>query len=150
MPESLEGLLEGARRLAERRAIIGLRAGLLAVGHRFVPDLAAPSMVRQAFDLLSHPVRYERLKGLDNARVEPPPPLQQEAAVRHLVRQGVREGELALGKQAGLIQEFGRLQVGETAVQLGLGQLGNGLQQWECHFMASDRSGLEEALVLGR
>jgi hypothetical protein len=32
-------------------------------------------MVRQAFDLLGHPVGREHLEGLDQARVQPPPPL---------------------------------------------------------------------------
>ena len=76
-------------------------------------------MMRQPFDLvraaprsaLGHPRRRVCFEGLDHARVQPPPPLQQETAVGHLVRQGVLEGIFALGEQAGLIQELGRLQV---------------------------------------
>ena len=71
----------------------------------------------QAFDLLGHPLRRERLEGLDNARVQRPPPLQQEAAVGHLVRQGMLEGVFRLGEQAGLIQELRRLEVRQAAVQ---------------------------------
>jgi hypothetical protein len=55
-------------------------------------------MVRQAFDLLGHPLGRERLEGLDKARVQRPPPLQQEAAVGHLVRQGMLEGVFLLGE----------------------------------------------------
>ena len=58
-----------------------------------------------------------------------PPPLQQEAAVGHLVGQGVLEGVVRLGEQAGLVEELRRLQVRQAAVQRLLGQLGNGLQQ---------------------
>ena len=39
--EGLEGLLEGGHRLAERGAIVGPGAGLLAVGHGLGPHLAA-------------------------------------------------------------------------------------------------------------
>ena len=46
-------------------------------------------MVRQAFDVFGQAVPGERLEGLDKARVQPPPPLQQEAVVGHLVRQGM-------------------------------------------------------------
>ena len=80
--EGLEGLLEGGHRLAERGAVVGPGAGLLAVGDGLVPHLAPQGMVRQAFDLLGHPLGRQRLEGLDHARVQPPPPLQQEAVCR--------------------------------------------------------------------
>ena len=67
--EGLEGLLEGGHRLTERGAVVGPGAGLLAVGHGLVPHLAPQGMVRQAVDLLGHPLGRERLEGLDNARV---------------------------------------------------------------------------------
>ena len=63
-------------------------------------------MVRQTFDLLDHPVGREHLEGLDNTPVQHPPPLQQEAAVGHLVRQGMLEGVFRLGEQARLIQKL--------------------------------------------
>ncbi len=74
-------------------------------------------MVRQAFDLLGHPVRGERLQGLDNAGVQHPPPLLQQTAVGHLVRQGVLEGVFVLGEQARLVEELGRLEVRQAAMQ---------------------------------
>ena len=77
--EGLEGLLEGGHRLAERGAVAGPGPGLLAVGDGLGPHLPPQGMVRQAFDLLGHPLGRERLKGLDNAPVQHPPPLQQEA-----------------------------------------------------------------------
>ena len=113
--EGLEGLLEGGHRLAERGAVVGPGAGLLAVGHGLVPHLAPQGMVRQAFDLLGHPVGRERLEGLDNARVQHPPPLLQEAAVGHLLRQGMLEGIGRLGEEARLIEELGGLEVRQAA-----------------------------------
>jgi hypothetical protein len=73
--EGLEGLLEGGHCLAERGAVVGLATGVLAVGDGLGPHLAPQGMVCQAFDLLGHPVRRERLKGRNQARVQPPPPL---------------------------------------------------------------------------
>jgi hypothetical protein len=81
--------------------------------------------------------------------VQDPPPLQQQAAVGYLVRQGVLEGVLRLGEQARLIQEFCRLQVCQAAVQCRLGHVRNGLEQGERHVRANYRSGLEQAFVLG-
>ena len=148
--EGLEGLLEGGHRLAERGAVVGPGAGLLAVGDGLVPHLAPQGMVRQAFDLLGHPLGRERLKGLDNARVQHPPPLQQETAVGHLVRQGMLEGVFRLGEQAGLIQELRRLQVRQAAVQRRLGHVRNGPQQGEGHVRANHGGGLEQAFLLRR
>ena len=148
--EGLEGLLEGGHRLAERGAVVGPGAGLLAVGHGLVPHLAPQGMVRQAFDLLGHPVGRERLEGLDNARVQPPPPLQQEAAVGHLVRQGMLEGVFRLGEQPRLIQKLRRLQVCQAAVQRLFGHIRNGPQQGEGHLGANHGGDLQQALLLGR
>ena len=78
------------------------------------------------------------------------PPLLQETARRHLVGEGMGERVCQLGKQPGLIQKLGGLQVGETTVQLGLGHLGNGLQQGQGHLRADHGGGLEEPLLLGR
>ena len=89
-----ERLLEVRHRLAERRAVVGPGPGLPAVGHGLVPHLAPQGMVRQAFDLLGHPVPGERLQGLDNAGMQRPPPLLQQLSVGHLVGQGVLEGVL--------------------------------------------------------
>ena len=106
--------------------------------------------MRQAFDLLGHPLGRERLEGLDQARVQHPPPLQQEAAVGHLVRQGMLEGVFRLGEQAGLIQELRRLEVRQAAVQRRLGQLRNGLEQGQGHLGANHGRRLQEPLLLRR
>ena len=86
-------------------------------------------MVGQPFDLLGQPVGIERLDGLDDAGVQRPPPLLQQAAVGHLVGEGVLEGVFELGEEARLVEELGGLQVGEAQAERLLGQLGDGLQQ---------------------
>ena len=80
--------------------------------------------------------------------MQPPPPLPQEAVVGHLVGQGMLEGVVRLGEQAGLVEELGGLQVRQAAVQGGLGQLGDGLEQRQGHLSANDGRGLEEPLLL--
>ena len=77
-----------------------------------------------------------------------PPPLLEETTVGDLVRQGMLEGVLALGKEARLVEELGRLEVRQSAMQRVFGQLGNGLEQGEGHLGANHGSGLEEALFL--
>jgi hypothetical protein len=72
--EGLQGLLEGGHLLAKRSVAVGYGAGLLVVSHSLVPHLAPQGMVRQAFDMLGQPLRRQRLKGLDQACVQPPPP----------------------------------------------------------------------------
>jgi hypothetical protein len=42
-------------------------------------------MVRQAFDLLGHPLPSEGVQGLDDAGMEHPPALLQEATVGYLM-----------------------------------------------------------------
>ena len=87
-------------------------------------------MVRQAFDLLARDgLPSQRLKRLDQACVQHPPPLQQEAAIGHLVREGVLEGVFALREQPRLVEKLRRLQVRQAAVQCYLGQFDNGLEQ---------------------
>jgi len=66
------------------------------------------------------------------------------------VRQGVFEGKFALGEQPRFVEELGRLQVCQTAVQGRLGQLGNGLQQGQGYLGADDRGGLEHMFLLWR
>ena len=82
---------------------------LPAVRQGLVPHLTPQGMVRQPFDLLGHAVRRQRLESLDNTRMQHPPPLLEEAAVGHLVRQGVLEGIDALRKQARLVEKLRRL-----------------------------------------
>ena len=106
-------------------------------------------MVRQPFDLLGHPVPGERLQGLDDAGMEHPPPLLQQAAVGHLVGQGVLEGVFALGKEPGLVEELGACKVRQATLEHRLGHVGNGLQQRQGHLRANHGRRLQQALLLG-
>jgi hypothetical protein len=80
--------------------------------------------------------------------MERPPPLWQEAAVGHLVGQGVLEGVLDPGKEASLIEELSGLQLSEAVLDLLLRWLGDGLQEGQRDFPADDGRYLEQALRL--
>ena len=81
--------------------------------------------------------------------VQRAPSLLKQAAIRHLMGQGMLEGVFQLGEKARFVEEFGGLQAGEAAVDRLLGQLSNGLQQAPGDVVANDRGGLEEAFFLG-
>ncbi len=66
-------------------------------------------MVRQALDLLGQPVPASASRASTMPGMQRPPPLLQEAAVGHLMGEGVLEGVLVLRKEARLVQELGRL-----------------------------------------
>src|SRR2546428_8418115 len=95
-------------------------------------------MVRQPFDLLSYPVPGERFESLHDAGMEPVPSLLQQAAVGYLMREGVLEGVGMVGKETRFVQEFGRLEVRQAAMQRRLGQLGNRVQQRQGYLGAND------------
>ena len=78
-------------------------------------------MVRQPFDLLGYPLPGERLQGLDDAGMQHPPPLVEQAAIGHLVGEGVLEGVDVLGKEARLVEELRRLEVRQATMQAASG-----------------------------
>jgi hypothetical protein len=61
--EGLEGLVEIGHRFAERGTVVGLGAGLLAVGHSLAPHLPQHGVVGQTFSLLGRSVPSEPLQG---------------------------------------------------------------------------------------
>ena len=64
--------------------------------------------------------------------------------------QRVLEGVFQLGEETGFVEELGGLQVTETAAQLLLGQLPDGLQKGEGYLGANHRGGLKESLLFRR
>ncbi len=60
--------------------------------------------------------------------MEHPPPLLEQTAVSHLVRQGMLEGIAALREQPRLVEKFGGLQMGQAVLQRVFRHLGNGVQ----------------------
>ena len=58
------------------------------------------------------------------------------------MRQCVSEGVLEVGEEAGFVEEFGRLQMGQAAMKRGLGQLDDRLKESERNAGADDGGGL--------
>jgi hypothetical protein len=77
-------LLTVPHSLTVGRACQGLLARLPAIRQGLVSHLPPQGVVGQAFDLLVQAVPGERLKDLDNPRVQGAPPLLEEAAIGHL------------------------------------------------------------------
>src|SRR5215813_13875117 len=102
--------------------------------------------MRQAFDLLFSSLRVQRLDRRDDASVQSPPPVLQDAPVGHLVRERVLERVFEVREDARLVEELGSLEVTQSPTQVVLGRVGNGLQQREGHILANDRGGLEQTL----
>ena len=107
MLEGAQGLLKGHARLPEARAPGRLCARLPAVPHRLLPEFASHSMVGEQVDhFLAHPVPRAGLEAIDQAGMQPPPLLLEEALIGHLVREGVLEGIDVLGDAPGLVEEL--------------------------------------------
>jgi len=117
MRQGTERLLDISHSLTIGRPCYSLLPRLSAVHQGLVPHLAPQSMVGQPFDLLGHLVRSKCLQGCNNTGMQYPPPFLQEAAIGHLVGQGVLEGVCAFGKELRLIEKLSRLKVCEAAVQ---------------------------------
>ena len=148
MLQGRQGLFVTPHGFAGRRALHRLRPGLPAIPEGLVPHLPAHGMVGQAFNLVRQAVTSERFQGLHNACMQRLPPLLEQTPVCDLLGQGVLEGVGVLREETGLVQELGRLEVGQATVQGLLGQLGNGLQQGQGDIHTNDRGRLQQALLL--
>jgi hypothetical protein len=105
-------------------------------------------MLGQPFHLFDQPIGIESFDGLHNSSMESTSPPLQETSIGHLMGQSMLEGVFLLGKEPCLVEELGRLEVRETAMQRRLGQLGDGLQQRQGDLRPDDGSGLEEPFLL--
>ncbi len=65
------------------------------------------------------------------------------------MREGVLEGVFTFGKEAGLVEQVGGMELHQATLQALLRCLGNGLQQWKGHCHTKDSSALKQALRLG-
>ena len=104
-----------ASRLAERAT--AFTPCLVEIADGLVEHLASHRVVRQHLDLLGETVRVQPLHRRHDGGVKDAPALLDHAGVRHLVREGVLERVLEVGKGARLVQEFRRLQLREGMPQ---------------------------------
>ena len=147
MPQGGQRLFETRHCLPIGRACHGFVSSLPVVGERFIPHLALQGVVRQSVDLFRQAVGIEGLHDLDDPRMQHPPPLLGQTAVRHLVGQRVLEGVGVLREEVGLVEKLSRLEVPEAFVHGRLGQLGDRLQQRHGHLGTNNRGRVQQALL---
>ena len=107
-------------------------------------------MVGEPLDLLLQISGVNLFESADDAGVQGPAAFLEQRAVGHLVGEGVLEGVLLLGEHLRLVQELGRLQVGQAAMEIQPFRDSHGLQQRARHVLADHRGDLQQALLLRR
>jgi len=105
--------------------------------------------MRQPLDMLRQSVGVPLLDRSHDPRVQGAPAIMEHAAVRDVVGEGVLERVLVLGEEACFVQELGRPEGRESTPEVGLGEIGDGLQERAGHVLADHGRRLEEPLVLG-
>ena len=141
-----ERLLETRPRFSVCRALDRLDARLPEVGCRFPPCLGPKRVMREPVDPFGHAVCTQLFEDHHTPGVQRAPPFLEEAAIGHLVGEGVLERVFELREEARLIEKLGGLEVGQAVPQLVFGRLRDGVG----HILSDDRGHLEEALVLPR
>src|SRR5262245_14977549 len=122
-------LFEVPHCLSVSRAHGRFDATLPTVYESLVPQLSAKGVVGEPLDLGGQAVGIKPLGGVHNTSVERTPPFLKQASISHILGERMFEGIDELWKEARFIEEFSRLEVSQTRVESGLGQVSNGLQQ---------------------
>ena len=104
----------------------------------------------QQLHVLAQPFGVEPLDGVNDTGVQRTPPLLEQRAVRHLVRERMLERVLRIWKEPSLVKELGGLELSEAAAQRAFILAGDCVKKGERHILANHRSGLKQAFVLGR
>jgi hypothetical protein len=113
--KNAECLFEPSPGFLERRPRGRLESSLPEIVRRLLPQLALEGVMGEPLSLLAEALLLERLERGNDPRVKLPPTLLQQAPVRDLVRERVLEGVLQIRTEPGLVEEFGGLQMVESA-----------------------------------
>ena len=105
-------------------------------------------MVGEPLGVVGQPVGVDALEGLDDASVQDAAALVEQSAVRHLVRQRVRERVLDLREELRLVDELCGAQAIEAPTEGFIRQFGNLLKDGQRDVIAHDGGRLQETLVL--
>ena len=101
-------------------------------------------------DVLDQPVRVECFEARDDGRVKGALLIPPEAAVGHLMGQGVLERVREVRDEASLVDELRRLEPLDGPRKVGLGQIGDRLEQRIRYVLADDGGRLKHLLVFRR
>ena len=106
--------------------------------------------MREPLDLFGHAVCTDLFEHRHAPGVQRAAPFLEEAAIGHIVGEGVLEGVFKFREQARLVEKLGGPEVGHALPQLVIGLLRDGAEEGVGHILSDDRGHLEEALVLPR
>src|SRR5262249_6536365 len=149
--DRLEGLVEPAPGIAERRARRGLEPRLSQIVNSLLTQLSSQRVMGEPLHLSAQVILVEPLDRIDDPAVKRSATLAQQSAVRDLVQERMLEGVLEIRIEAGLVQELGGLQGVESAPERLLGQIRNRCEERVWHVLApDDRGDLQQAFVLRR
>src|SRR4029453_14880485 len=95
---------------------------------------------------LRGPIGIQAFYRIDDPGVEGAASLPEETRIGDLVREGVLERVLELGKQTRLEQELGSSQLGQAPAEGLAGRVGHPLEQHEGNVLSDAPPGLEESL----
>src|SRR5262252_5411127 len=129
MPERRQRLLEAAHRLPVGRARLCPDASLMEIGNSLLPCLALKRVMAQTLDLFGQALGIERLDGVDNPAVEQTPPVLEHVAVGNIMGERMLEGVLDIRKEARLVEELSRLEVGEPPANALLGRVRDSVEE---------------------
>jgi hypothetical protein len=88
-------------------------------------------VVAQPLDLFGQPPGIERLDCIDDPGVERVPAVLEYVPVGDIVRERMLESILAIWEETRLVQELGRLEVGEPPANALLGLVRDGVEDGE-------------------
>src|SRR5438045_3784231 len=104
----------------------------------------------ELLEVLVQVITVECLDRPDDPRVKFAAALVQETAVSDVVREGMLECVFESRRQSGFEEEVSVLQMGESAAECLVRQLGDGLKQAKGRLRADDRGDLQQVLLCRR
>jgi hypothetical protein len=125
----MRALLEIGNGLAMGAARCGANPRLAKIGDRLPPQFPVQGVVGQPLGLLGNAFSRESLDRIGNARMQVTPPVLQQPLVRHVVREGMLECVLEVGKEPDLIKKLRGLQADQLGAHLVLRRVSNSEQQ---------------------
>ena len=100
-------------------------------------------MASQLVHVLDPALIVELLHRGEHPRMQLTPPVLQESGVRDLMGEGMFERVLGLREETNLVEELGRLKMGEASSEVLVTFLGDRRQERERHVLADDSGRLE-------
>ncbi len=141
-PDDLEPSVQVINGLLIREPLQRLARGLVQIVNSLVPKFASKRVMREEFDMLVKTLRVKLLDDAHKLHVNRASSLLEYACICDSMRERMLEGILLMRQQAGLIEEFSRLQIGEPI------EIGYRLKKIDGKFMADHGRHLQKGLLL--